>query len=130
MRKEILFRGITIEEGKMVEGYPQFDVLENCFRISESTTGQYLFHYIKNETLGEFTGKYDGQVKKIFEDDIIENVDTKELQIVYWNEDKASWYCRSLNDLNINVPLYESLGNLNIKVGNIWSNPKIIIINK
>ena len=139
MKKEVLFRGIDVKSGKMVEGLPHFNAAECCLQITEfvetSPTmsdpcgDQFnLWHNIKPETLGEFTGRFDAQIdgKRIFEDDIIQNVDTKDLQVVFWNEDKAAWYCRYVSDPKRIVSLFESLGNLNKKVGNIWNNPELI----
>lgn len=62
----------------------------------------------------------------MFEDDIIENCDTKELQVVYWNEDEAAWYCRYVNDESRIVSLSDSLGNLNKVIGNIYENANLL----
>lgn len=76
----------------------------------------------------EYTGREDSEIngKQIFDSDIIENVDTKDLQVVYWNEDEAAWYCRYVNDGKRIVSLSDSLGNLNKKVGNIYENPELL----
>jgi hypothetical protein len=76
----------------------------------------------------QFTGREDAQINgnEVYECDIIENCDTKELQIVYWNEDKAAWYCRYVYDENRIVSLADSLGNLNKKVGNIFENHELL----
>lgn len=139
MKKEVLFRGIRIKDDVMVEGLPHYNAAECCFQITEfvercptmsDQCGEQfnLWHDIKPKTLGEFTGRYDAQIdgQKVFEDDIIQNVDTKDLQVVFWNEDKAAWYCRYVNDPKRIVSLFESLGNLNKKIGNIWTNPELI----
>src|SRR3989304_6732819 len=123
MKKEVLFRGVRIKDGRMVEGLPYFNAAECCLQItkfvetsptmSDPCGDQFnLWHNIKHETLGEFTGRYDAQIdgQRVFEDDIIQNVDTEDLQVVFWNEDKAAWYCRYVNDPKIIVSLFESLG--------------------
>ena len=76
----------------------------------------------------QFTGREDAKINgnEVYECDIIENCDTKELQIVYWNEDKAAWYCRYVYDENRIMSLADSLGNLNKKVGNIFENPELL----
>jgi hypothetical protein len=82
-------------------------------------------HFLK---VMQFTNVYDAEVgsKEVFEDDIIENCDTKELQVVYWNEDEAAWYCRYVNDESRIVSLSDSLGNLNKVIGNIYENANLL----
>ena len=71
------------------------------------------------ETVGQFTGLNDTDLNNAFDGSIIENCDTKALQVVYWNEDKAAWYCRYLEDEKRIVSLSDSIGNLNKVIGNI-----------
>lgn len=75
----------------------------------------------------EFTGRLDASFggKDVYSDDIIENCDTKDLQIVFWNVMKAAWYCRYLSSDRI-VSLSDSLGNLNKVVGNLYENPELV----
>ena len=70
----------------------------------------------------QYTGSDDAEINgtEVFEGDIIENCDTKDLQEVYWNEDKAAWWCNYINQKGRIVSLNESLGNLNKVVGNIY----------
>lgn len=76
----------------------------------------------------QFTGKEDADINgtEVYEGDIIENCDTKALQIVYWNEDEAAWYCRYVEDEKRIVSLSDSLGNLNKVVGNIFENANLL----
>ena len=76
----------------------------------------------------QFTGLQDAEINgnDVFEGDIIQNCDTKELQIVYWNENKAAWYCKYLNSENDIVSLSDSLGNLNKVIGNVFENPDLL----
>ena len=64
--------------------------------------------------------------KEIWESDIIKNIDTGDLQVVFWNEDKAAWYCRYIQDESRTLTLNESLGNMNDVIGNIYDNPEIL----
>jgi hypothetical protein len=88
--------------------------------------GEYL--YDKFQILSQYTGVDDADINgnEVFDGDIIENCDTKGLEIVYWNEDKAAWYCRYVGDEKRIVSLADSLGNMNKKVGNIFENPELI----
>lgn len=45
-----------------------------------------------NAVLMKFTDFEDININEIYENDLIENCDTKELQIVYWNKEKGAWY--------------------------------------
>lgn len=76
----------------------------------------------------QFTGMNDSAIdgEEIYTGDIIENCDTKSLQIVYWNYDKCAWYCYYVGDENRIVSLSDSIGNLNKKVGNIFENPNLL----
>lgn len=82
----------------------------------------------KNWVVMQFTGRSDAEINgtDVFEGDIIENCDTKELQIVYWNEKEAAWFCQYIDDKKRTVSLADSLGNLNKVVGNIFSNPEML----
>ena len=69
------------------------------------------------------TGCEDAEIngRMVYENDIIENCDTKELQVVYCNKNESAWYCRYINSDRI-VSLADSLGNLNKVVGNKFEN--------
>lgn len=84
-------------------------------------------HFLK---VMQFTNRYDAELggKEVFENDIIENCDTKELQIVYWNKDEAAWYCRYINDEKRIVSLADSLGNLNVVIGNMYENSELLTV--
>lgn len=80
----------------------------------------------ENKEVMQFTGSLDLNEKEIYDNDIIENCDTKELQVVFWNQEKAAWYCRYLNDKDRIVSLCDSLANLNKKIGDVYSNPELL----
>ena len=80
------------------------------------------------ETIGQFTGLTDSDIdgSLVFEGDVIENCDTKQLQVVFWHEEKAAWYCRYIIDSDRIVSLANSIGNLNKVIGNIHDSPELL----
>lgn len=92
------------------------------------TEGSAGYHYITTpdgcvwqvipETVGQFTTAYDCENEPVYEDSLIKNEDTGDIQVVYWNDEKYAWYCGYINQDRI-VSLAESLGNLNIVIGSI-----------
>lgn len=82
-----------------------------------------LLRYIEQEFTGRSDAYFGGN--DVYEGDIIENCDTKDLQVVYWNQIEAAWYCKYVGSDRI-VSLADSLGNLNKVVGNICQNPELV----
>jgi len=113
------------------DDYYMLDLQGNFF--GHTRTGDEWFEYDKDETnktpfvLMQFTGLKDAEIngKEVFEGDIIENCDTKLLQIVYWDEQKAAWFCQ-YNESKRTVSLDNSLGNLNKVIGNIYENSDLL----
>lgn len=117
MNREIKFRVWDTKSNKWV--YPVLDITNDFNDHLKDGGGRIYMQYTGTEDAG-----LDGE--EIYEDDIIENVDTGRLQVVYWNSDKSAWYCRYVYDKERIVSLRDSLGNLNKKIGNIHNNPSII----
>ena len=116
MQREIKFR--AFDDGKMLS-----------MPISSNYGISRFFGFLREDAVVmQFTGREDAEIngKEVWEGDIIENCDTKLLQVVYWHEDKAAWYCQYVNDEKRVVSLWESLGNLNKVVGNIYENASLV----
>jgi len=126
MNREIKFRGlyknIWVKGNLLVVTANDGSV---TYQIERSVQSDFAKYEVDGKSVGQFTGREDAQINgnEVWESDIIENCDTKELQVVYWNEDEASWYCRYVNDESRIVSLADSLGNLNKKIGNIYESP-------
>jgi len=124
--RTIKFRGKRLDNQKWVEGFYFTNGAQHGIIYAGSFSGAWT--EIDPTTVGQFTGREDALINgvEVYGDDIIENCDTKELQIVYWNDDEAAWYCRYINDKNRVVSLADSLGNLNKVIGNVTDNPELL----
>lgn len=98
--REILFRGKRIDNGEWVEGGYKCEKVGEYFTavfiVEHLTSGVWENHRVSPETVGQFTGLYDKNGKKIFEGDIMEGYnmlhpDRKTYQVVY--EDNGFYYC-------------------------------------
>ena len=133
--REILFRGKRIDNGEWVEGYlflitkhsVQQKSLIPCIQVIYPNNLNHISYEVIPESVGQFTGRQDSSKigNEVFEGDIIENCDTKLLEVVYWNEDESAWFCK-YTDGNRTVSLSDSLGNLNEVIGNIHDNPELL----
>jgi hypothetical protein len=110
MKRELNFR--AFDNGQMLK-MP----ISNNYGISR------FFGILRDDAIiMQYTGSNVAGINgtEVFEGDIIENCNTKELQEVYWNEDKSAWWCSYIDQKGRIVSLNESLGNLNEVVGNIY----------
>ena len=139
MSKEIEFRGISRETKKTVFGMLMYSVSDSGLVIVETVDCPpsmldpcgdtiNIYHGIVQGSESQFTGREDSEIngERVYDNDIIENCDTKDLQVVFWNENKSAWYCRYISDNKRIVSLSDSLGNLNKKVGNIFQNAELL----
>ena len=101
--RDILFRGLT-KTKTWIEGWfcggtcdsPDGDV-KQCFVIIDKNT---LFWFdVDPDTIGQYTGVVDRKGQKIFEGDIVRNVNNGKTAIVKWYEEHAAFmlYCHSEN---------------------------------
>ncbi len=119
--REILFRGKSVDDGTLIEGD-----LSHCVVVGEthirriednlSTTT----HRIDPETVCQYTGLTDKNGRKIFEGDIINDIDYGIMKCIYlhgsfvwYKEDGFKIECMKY------VPVIEI-------IGNIFDNPELI----
>lgn len=127
MKREIKFRVWKDEPKKMV--YDDMLFINGASDGGTASLAATIFNLQQEYILMQFTGRDDADIngEEVYEGDIIENCDTKELQIVYWNESEAAWYCRYIHyEKERIVSLADSLGNLNKVIGNIYENSELI----
>lgn len=130
MKRDIKFRAwdnekkIFVAEGEIVfRNYADLttiQVIPNCIEYIGDNIHDKKLKYGRF-VIQQFTGASEAGFygKEVWESDIIENADSQELQIVFWNEEKHAWYCRYIENKNRIVSLEDSLGNLNKVKGNI-----------
>lgn len=131
-RREIIFRGWHTKANKMFSpwemGQDQLTIMpDGKGFINVHSLSTKLSQLIPEMIPMQYTGRQDAEINgtDVYESDVIENCDTKELQIVFWNEDEAAWFCQYINEKRI-VSLADSLGNLNKVKGNVYENPELL----
>lgn len=134
MNREILFRGKRKDNDEWVEGYYAKRSNYACF-ASELKYNHFILKDIMMdfnlgglqefeiipETVGQYTGLTDKNGNKIFEDDIIQSLETKETAVVQWFPEHSAFmvWCKSSNEVGF---LYEcTKSNIEV-IGNIHDN--------
>lgn len=95
--REILFRAKRTSNARWVEGYFFKDDEKSCY-IRYSDTD----YHVYPETLCEFTGFYDANVRRIFESDILRVWHSEKPEdftdfLVYFCEPNGNWVAVSIN---------------------------------
>jgi uncharacterized phage protein (TIGR01671 family) len=131
--REILFRGKTAG-GKWVHGSlvhrTQF-YGDPCDDYLILVDGEFHCDYydadeVITETIGQFTGLFDKNGKKIFEGDIIKNeyeVGKNQYFRITYNEDSMRWSV--MNKYRMQGHLCHVLGSMEV-IGNIYDNPELL----
>ena len=93
--KEILFRGKDFD-GKWRYGFP-FITWHNApkirwYSIGDMTDGIWKSSQVYKESFNPFTGAYDKEDNRIFENDIVKIDGEKEPALVKYNDDKGCFY--------------------------------------
>lgn len=135
MNREIKFRGFSEELKQFVYGF--YHEVE-----AEGVGYSYIFWQgntmpVRADSIGQFTGQYDKNLKEIFEDDIIgdwTNVDGKmeqSKQTVYFDEMLGQWMLdNSLKqDKTVSYSLFSELNDFEYEIiGNFFENPEILLV--
>lgn len=143
--REILFRGKCVDTGNWYEGYymhlhkTTYCVQEDYERFPGNDIHQIVFermtdwglpnqHYrvdVDPKTVGQFTGEYDRNGKRIFEGDILKR--TNGNKYVWYIDYKNCAFCANQSNCNYACELGELLDMIELEViGNIHDNPELL----
>ena len=133
--REILFRGKSYRTKEWIEGYycnhPHLfsGVLQSYIFIpsydAETGKGNCMIYSVIPETVGQFTGLFDRNSKKIFEGDIIENITDHSTAVVRWYEEHSTFmlYSEMKNKVYF---LYDNDFKYIDVIGNVYDNPELL----
>jgi uncharacterized phage protein (TIGR01671 family) len=137
MKREIKFRAISCELKNFVFGYIGYSPGCGVFNISESNGWQpsysnpdegerNVYHEVKYETIGQFTGKKDTNGKEIYEGDIVKTDNESNVMVIEWCDKFASfvickkgWLFRHFFGEGLEANKCEI-------IGNIYENPELV----
>ena len=122
MKREILFRGKRVKDGKWVEGLLTKDI-KGHIRIQYNP--RYFSVVVNPESVGQFTGMTDKNGTKIFEGDIVKEQYKAYERIynVFWDEDyfvfraKSKDYSYHLDEI---IPSHCEV------IGNVFENKELL----
>ena len=133
--REILFRGKRVDTGEWVEGYfckypNQFSgfLKPHIFVSSydeEKETGSCIAYPVISETVGQFTGLFDRNSKKIFEGDIIENITDHNIAVVRWYEEHSTFMLYSEMKNKVYFLYDNDFKSIDV-IGNVYDNPELL----
>ena len=84
--RDILFRGKRLSDNEWIYGYLADD--DSINNINEVATPN---EEVYRDTVGEYTGYHDINNKRIFEGDIVKDVNTDMIGYVAWLRQEAGW---------------------------------------
>ena len=111
MMKEILFKGKRVDNGEWTEGY-FFKSWDKVFLLWGKTDDCPNMEEVKPETVGQYTGLFDKNGKKIFEGDIVESPHGTQ-GVVEWQNAECAFLVNIGDDWQtMDDCTYEVVGNI------------------
>jgi hypothetical protein len=123
--RTIIFRGKRTDNGEWIEGYYVHQYGADMIYIPDEVCREYGFesYHIIPETVSEFTSLYDKNGKRIFEGDVVKNIDGAFL--VCWDKEKCAFIMRFLEYPYETLYLEEMWEDSEV-IGNIHDNPELL----
>lgn len=135
--REILFRGKRVDNGEWVYGVPTKDghgktvMVESTFECDEYICRGANCLYVDENTVGQYTGLTDKNVKKIFEGDIVSTDLERPYNIIVFRDGCFMFNCNDGGQdyYDIMLPILRSehtryeYGEV---IGNIYDNPEFV----
>ena len=84
--RDILFRGKRLSDNEWIYGYLADDDSINNINVVAMPNEE-----VDRDTVGEYTGYHDVNNNRIFEGDIVKEVDTDNIGYVAWLRQEAGW---------------------------------------
>ena len=123
--REILFRGKDLETGKWL--YGSFVNTPNHTYIS--TNGEAFPAKVEPKTVGQYTGLTDKNGVKIFEGDIVRNIESGTKALVQFFPEHGAFMAWIRNE-SFSINQVENLGEIEMPeievIGNIYDTPELI----
>lgn len=120
--KQILFRGKRVDNGEWTEGY-FFKTWHKVFLLWGMTGDCPNMEEVIPETVGQFTGLCDKNGNKIFEGDIVRDLDGRIYEIKYFD---FEWIAEQPKSFWINIKHLKPCE----VIGNIHDNPELLEVEK
>lgn len=125
MKREILFRGKSIESGEWIYG-SLVQLAYECNNVKIFPINSKSVHdsvSIDLKTIGQFTGLIDRNGNQIFEGDVIHHGDASELCVVTYIQ--SGFYCvpTSKNKHTLSLEMWLSAS---VVIGNIFDNQELV----
>lgn len=117
--RDILFRGKAAYTNEWIYGsyFKDKNGMNWIYDYKED-----YFYLVVPDTVGQYTGLKDLSGYKIFEGDVLQDLDDGALLEAEWNEDEASFCASEINDYccyGANEMIYFEV------IGNKWDNPEL-----
>lgn len=118
--REILFRGKRTDNGEWIEGFYAISGDRTYIILDSGIAFAYVtMKEVLPETVGEFTGLTDKNGKKIFEGDIVKDIDGRFYRICLF---EYEWFADLSTSIGISM---KNLKPCEI-IGNIFENPELL----
>lgn len=138
--REIFFRGKRKDNSKWIESSTLFRIgkdvymlqpvnaeitYDSNYNITAIIGRKAIMVEVIPETVGQYTGEKDKNGKRIFERDIIRNIDDSDIGVVKWYSEHGAFMIRRISDNQIFWAFDNDFSKVEI-VGNIYDNLELI----